>query len=282
MGIFGGGSSKSKNTTNTVAEPWEASQPLLKDLIAATGSAFGSGQFDIDPYSGRRIARQSGTTRQSLEMFGDIAGQDDPFLGGAAGGFENLLNFGQAPDFLGDPYNNLSTLKENALGEIMPAAMRPFSGAGMLDSTLAADAAGRAATQAIAPFDYGAWNQQQDRLLSSWGQQQSRELQGLQSAVGMAPGLSQARYIDPQMLAMAGGVQDSYAQSKIDARMAKYYEGQNQPYDELQRAASLALGFGGMGGSKTTTGTQPGGGALGAVGGAFQTLSPLVALSLMK
>ena len=83
------------------------------------------------------------------------------------------------------------------------------------------------------------------------------------------------------MLAMAGGTQDAFAQSQIDAEMAKYYEGANQSYDELQRAASLALGFGGMGASSATTQQQPGGGLMGAAGGTLQTISPLIALSLM-
>ncbi len=254
---FGGG--KSKTTTNTISQPWKASQPLLKDLIAATGSAFNAGQFDISPYGGERVAPQSGMTQQSLQMYGDIAGAGNPFGGPAAGAFGDFMN--------PDQYRDLDMLKENALGDIMPAAMRPFSGAGMLDSTLAADAAGRAATQAIAPYEYGAWNQQQERKLS---------------ALGMTPSLATTSYLDPMMLGQAGGQQDAFAQSQIDAQMAKYYEGANQPYDELQRAASLAMGFGGMGGSSQSTSRQPSGGALGVGGGLMQTLSPLAMMAMMR
>ena len=176
--------SSNKTTTNTIAEPWKASQPLLKDLIGATGTAFGSGQFDISPYGGERIAPQSGMTQQSLGMFGDIAGAGNPFGGPAAEGFGDFMN--------ADPYRDLDLLKQNALGDIMPAAMSRFSGAGMLDSTLAADAAGRAATEAIASYEYGAW-----------GDMQSRKL----AALDMAPDLARASYTDPMMLAMAGGTQ---------------------------------------------------------------------------
>ena len=253
-----GKKSSNKTTTNTIAEPWEASQPLLKNLLGATNDAFEGGQFDIAPYQDPRIAPQSGMTKESLAMFGDIAGAGNPFMGSAAEGFGDFMN--------ADPYRDLDVLKQNALGDIMPAAMSRFSGAGMLDSTLAADAAGRAATEAIAPIEYGAWNQQQSRKLA---------------ALGMAPDLARASYTDPMMLALAGGTQDAFAQSQIDAEMAKYYEGANQSYDELQRAASLALGFGGMGASSTSTQQQPGGGLMGAAGGTLQTISPLIALSLM-
>ena len=248
--------SSNKTTTNTIAEPWKASQPLLKDLLGATGTAFGSGQFDISPYGGERIAPQSGMTQQSLGMFGDIAGAGNPITPQAQGAFGDFMN--------ADPYRDLDLLKANALGDIMPAAMSRFSGAGMLDSTLAADAAGRAATQAIAPFEYGAWNQQQNRKLD---------------ALGMAPSLAMSSYLDPMMLGQAGLQQDAFSQSLIDAEMAKYYEGANQPYDELQRAASLAMGFGGMG--STSTSTQPGGGLMGVAGGALQTLSPLAMMAMM-
>jgi hypothetical protein len=86
------------------------------------------------------------------------------------------------------------------------------------------------------------------------------------------------------MLGLAGDRQDIFDQSQIDAEMTKYYEGANQLYDELQRAASLAMGFGGLGSTSqgTTAATQPGGGALGTAGGVLQTLGPLVALGLMK
>ncbi len=252
-------SNQTTATSNTVSAPWKASKPLLKDLLAATSGAFGAGEFDIAPYQDPRIADQSGMTQQSLGMVSDIATAGNPFMGQAAEGYESFMN--------ADPYRDLDMLKSNALGDIMPAAMRPFSGSGMLDSTLAADAAGRAATEAIAPYDYGAWNQMQGRKLS---------------ALGMAPGLAASSYLDPTMLGQAGQQQDAFNQSQIDAEMAKYYEGANQSYDELQRAASLALGFGGMGGSTSGTSTQqqPGGGLLGTAGGVIQTLAPLIMMGM--
>jgi len=253
-----GKSSKNSSTTNTISEPWEQSQPLLQQLLDSTGTAFNAGQFDIPPFPDQRVAPQSGLTQESLGQFGDLGTVGNSITPLAGQGFEHFMN--------ADPYRDLDVLKQNALGDIMPGAMSRFSGAGMLDSTLAADAAGRAATEAIAPIEYGAWNQQQSRKLG---------------ALGMAPRLAANQYLDAQMLGLAGDRQDSFDQRGIDASMAKYYEGQNQLYDELQRAASLAMGFGGMGGTEQGKSTQPGGGAMGTAGGVLQTLSPLVALGMM-
>ena len=246
----GGGSS------STQSSPWKPVKPLLKDLIGGTQSAYDTGQFNISPYDDPRVADQSGMTQQSLQQFSDIASAGNPFMGQAAGAYEDFMN--------ADPYRDLDTLKENALGDIMPAAMGRFGSSGMLDSSLAADAAGRAATQAIAPFEYGAWNQQQGRKLQ---------------ALGMAPDLARSSYIDPMMLGQAGRQQDAFAQTNIDADMAKYYEGENQSYDELQRAASLAMGLGGMG-SKAKT-SEPGGGALGMAGDVMQIAGPLMMMASM-
>ncbi len=256
---MGKSSGSSTSTTNTVARPWKPSHPLLENLLGATEGAFDTGQFDISPFPDQRIAPQSGLTQESLGQFGEIGTAGNTITPLAGQGFEHFMG--------ADPYRDLDVLKQNALGDIMPAAMSRFSGAGMLDSTLAADAAGRAATQAIAPIEYGAWNQQEGRRLG---------------ALGMAPQLAANLYLDAQMMGLAGNQQDAFSQSQIGAQMDKYYEGANQPYDELQRAASLAMGFGGMGSSTQETTPQPGGGAMGTAGGLMQTLGPLVALGMMK
>lgn len=252
------GSKGSTSTSNTVTEPWEASQPLLKQLLGDTGAQYDAGSFDIQPWPGIRVAPQSGMTQDALQGFADIAGAGNPITPAATQGFMDMM----------DPsgFGGMDALKANALGEIMPAAMQSFSGAGMLDSSLAADAAGRAATQAIAPIEYGAWQQAQNRKLG---------------ALGMTPQLAASQYLDPQMLSMAGQQQDAFNQNVLNAAMGAFGEEQMRPYDELQRAASLAMGFGGMGG----TGAQKQGGgssALGTAGGIVQTVAPLMALAKLS
>ena len=220
-------------------------------------------------------------------------------------------------------YRDFDTLKENVLADVIPAVSSRFGDAGMLDSSMAADTISRSAASAIAPIEYGAWENAQNRALSAYGQAapmeqgayesaRGRQMQalgltpelmgarytdpmmalqagrgsdqfGLQnrsqilSALGLAPELSSARYMDPQMLGMRGQAYDQYTQSLLDAGMGQWYEEANRPYDELQRAASLGLGFGGMGGQTSQTQGQDQG-FMGTVGGIMQTLSPLLFL----
>lgn len=99
----------------------------------------------------------------------------------------------------------------------------------------------------------------QDSFLDN---QRDRQMQTL----GMADDLSSLRYLDPQMLAWAGGQQDQYGQSLVDASMANYYEQALRPYDMLQRASGLGLGFGSAGQGGTSTQEQPGSGLMSGLG----------------
>jgi len=82
------------------------------------------------------------------------------------------------------------------------------------------------------------------------------------------------------MMMLAGTQQDMYGQRQADAARELYYETQSQPYDEIQRAASLAMGFGGMGGTQKSKEGGGGGGILGTAGGILQTLAPLMMFAL--
>ena len=256
MSSKGGG----KTTSNTVSEPWSASQDLLKGLIGDTQSLYGQGGMDIAPWPGIRVAPQSAMTQGSLQGFYDTATEGNPITGQAQQAFGDFMG--------GNQFGGLDQVKQNALGSIMPGAMSRFSGAGMLDSTLAADAAGRAATEAIAPIEYGAWNDAQNRKLS---------------AMGMAPQLAANSYLDDQMLGMAGGQMDQYNQSLLNAAMGSYGDETNRQMDELQRAASLGMGFGGMGGTSTGTAKEGGGGGtMETIGSIAQTVLPLMAMAFIS
>ncbi len=136
MGKPGGGGSGSSETTQQ-AKPWEPSKGILKTLIGDTTGSYNAGMFDTPTYPGIRVAPQSTMTQMGQQGIYDIASQGNPITGQAQSAFGDIVSGNNI-------YRDLDVLKQNALGDIMPAAMSRFSGAGMLDSTLAADAAGRA------------------------------------------------------------------------------------------------------------------------------------------
>ena len=123
------------------------------------------------------------------------------------------------------------------------------------------DYAGRAATEAVAPIEYGAWNAAQDRSLQ---------------AAGMAPGLAEAAYLPQQMQARVGTQQDLMAQAMAEAEMAKYYEGQGQQANNFQGYLDAIMGLGQMGGTQSQTSPQPGTGIGPAIAGGLGTFGSLL------
>lgn len=256
MGSKGG----SKTTQTAKAEPWSAAQPLLKNLIGDTTRMYQAGGLDIPPWPGARVAPQSNLTQAGLQGYWDIGTGGNPITGPATAAFGDIVG-GQ------NIYNNLGAVREQALAGAMPAALAPFEASGMLDSTFAADAAGRAAAGALAPIEYGAWENAQNRRLS---------------ALGMAPQLAANQYLDAQMLGMAGQQQDAYTQNLLNAAMQSYGDAANRGYDELQRAAGLGMGFGGLGSTSTAQAKEgQSGSTMGTIGGIMQTVLPIVAMFAM-
>lgn len=244
---------KSSNTTtsNTVAEPWSAAQPFLTDLLGDAAAGYGAGLFDPQPWGGIRVAPQSNMTQQSLQSIYDIGSAGNPITPQAQSAFGDIVG--------GDNiYAGLDQVKQNVLADVIPAVSSRFANSGMLDSSMAADTISRAAASAVAPIEYGAFDNAQNRRLS---------------ALGMAPQLAANSYLDAQMMNMGGSQLDQYNQALLDQTRGAYGEEVNRPYDELQRAASLALGFGGLGGSQSSTNSQGSGGS-----GALQTAGSVLGL----
>lgn len=225
-----------KSTTTTNADPWEAVQPQLKDLARQGQRLANNGGFAADPYQGSRVGGFGNTSQEAMGMIRSMARDGAPGIDTAINTLTGMMN--------GTGYSDLATVKKNALGSAIPAATAMFSGSGLADSTMAMDTVGRAAAEAVAPIDYGAWQDQQNRALS---------------AAGMMPQMEQARYIPAQMLQSVGTMQDLMRQARIDSRMEKYYEKEMQNAENLRGYAGLLTPLGGMGGqSNSVTKESPG------------------------
>ncbi|OYW96980.1 MAG: hypothetical protein B7Z15_23980, partial [Rhizobiales bacterium 32-66-8] len=111
------------------------------------------------------------------------------------------------------------------------------------NSSVAQDGVARAATEALAPFEYGAYENAQGRAMQ---------------AAGMMPGMEQAAYLPFQMQSQVGAQQDAQQAAQIQADMAKYYEGQGQAAANFQPYLQAIMGLGGMGSSGSTTSPVPG------------------------
>lgn len=242
-----GGSSNT--TTVQRADPWGPTQSYLRNAMAEAGQIHGEGGLTADPYGGPRVAGLSDPSRMAQQMMMGQA-QGPNVTSAAAGTLSGMMDPSQ--------YNaRLEQVKENALGSAIPAAVSMFSGSGMTDSSTAMDHVGRAAAQAVAPLEYGAYQQAQDRAMQ---------------ASAMAPSIDQAGYLPAQMVGRVGQAQDQMRQAEIDADMARHYETGSQQGRELEAYTNLLLGYGGMGGSQSatmpgaSTGQRIGGSLLGGLG----------------
>lgn len=225
---MGGGTT---TTTQQTSEPWRPAQPQLIGALGEAGTMFKEGGFKVDPFAGPRIAGFGDVSQEAQSGILDMARGGAPMTEQASGYLSGMMD----PSYQSE---QLEAVKQNVLGSVIPAATAAFSGTGMLDSTPAMDFVGRAATEAIAPYEYGAYQAATDR--------------GMQAA-GMAPGMDVAGYMPAQMIGGVGAAQDELAQQQIAADMAKYYEEQGVDLNALRDYTNFVSGIGGMGGQVAGT-----------------------------
>jgi hypothetical protein len=108
----------------------------------------------------------------------------------------------------------------------------------MTNSSAAMDGVGRAATEALAPFEYGAYENAQNR--------------GMQAA-GMMPGMEQAMYMPAQMQMGMGQMQDQLSQQRASMAQQAYNEAAGMPAANFSPYLNAIMGLGGMGSSGSST-----------------------------
>lgn len=246
-----------KQTTTSKAEPWAAAQPYLLDAMKTASSMFGNGDFAADPYTGQKVAKYGTATQGAMQGILDQAAGGAPGIGAARDTLMGIMN--------GTGYSNMQGVRDNILGGAIPAATSMFSGSGMTNSSAAMDGVGRAATEALAPFEYGAYENQQNRMMQ---------------AAGMMPGIEQAAYLPMQMQLQVGQMKDAMRQQLLDSKMQTYYEGENQGANNFNSYLNAIMGLGGMGSSGSQTAPVPGTGLGSAITGGLGMYGSLLGAGL--
>lgn len=245
-----------KQTVTQKAEPWKPAQAGLRSAITGAQDLYAQGGFSADPYAGARVAPQSAATTGAQSSILNMAAGGAPGTEAARSTIMGMLSGGMNP--------NLEAVKNNALGSAIPAATAMFSGSGLANSSVAQEGVGRAALEAVAPYEYQAFDTAQNRAMQ---------------AAGMLPGLDQAMYNPALMQSQVGAQQDAYEQALINADMSRYYEGENQQAQNFQGYLNAIMGLGGMGGQQSTTSPVPGTGLGPAITGGLGAYGTLAGLS---
>lgn len=250
----GGGSGSSLQTTKNVNEPPEYIKPMLQggitdlnNLYMSRGGAGGAPEY----YPNATVAPQSTETQQAISRMTNRGLIGSPLVKAAQGQLSDTiggkyLNPSTNPYFSDALRASLAPQTENFMSTVLPGINSTFSGSGRYGSGLHQDNVDRAVTslnrsQADASVKAGA-----DHFNTERGRQTESS--------GMSPILASMDYADIDQLAAAGQAQDNFAQSKIDADVAKYNYNQNKDWDYIARYMAMLNG-GYPGGTTTSTGT---------------------------
>jgi hypothetical protein len=209
-----GGKSKSENTVQTSA-PYGPAQPGINKGLEDAFKLYKSGGLSYDYFPASTVAPTSTETADSWQMISDRARAGSPNLKAAQDYDARLLG----GDF-------------TALNPIMDTARNNINSNKSLTGRYGSDVHDRAITEGIGTIAANAQSQ----------------------AVGRAPGLAQADYVDPQMLAGVGAQREGVAQDNLNDMFKRWQFEQEEPANEIQRLFDLSSGnWGG-----TVYGTQPG------------------------
>jgi len=203
-----------------------------------------------------RVPGFGSTTTGAMQAILDRAGGGAPGIDAARSTLMGIMG--------GTGFGNMQGVRDNILGSAIPAATSMFSGSGMTNSSAAMDGVGRAATEALAPFEYGAFENQQNRAMQ---------------AAGMMPGMEQAAYLPEQMRMQVGQSQDALAQNRATAAQQAYGEAAGMKSANFQPYLQAIMGLGGMGGTSSTTSPQQGTGIGPAIMGGLGTYGALAGIS---
>jgi hypothetical protein len=208
---------RSMSTVNT--GPWAPQQPYLEDAFAKAQANM-PGAMGV--YQGPRIAGLNPTQGQA---FNDIRNMGDNKNVPAA--LEQNL-----ATIRGD-YLNSNPYIDKTFGMASDAVKRQYMTGTAPQTAGAMAAAGRYGSGAYRNQVSG--NEQNygktldDLATSIYGGNYANERGLQQQAVGMAPTLAQARYIDPQMRLMVGDREQAQTQAEYNDSLTRFNEGRDAP-----------------------------------------------------
>lgn len=239
MSIFGSKTKTSSNSTATSkTTAWEPLQGTLgkgADLLDGYLSNPGSNAV----YSGPRVAPLSADTQRGVKMLRDSKGATDSanFMRGIMGGGAGGMN------------PQVAAMQDQIRRQVMGQVASQFSNAGTVGGTANQEVLSRGLADGMA-----------QPLFAAYENDMGRKMQ----AASSLPGIDQQRITNA---VGAGGIMDSYKQSKINADMKAFDERRTAPLKAWSEIFPMVQSLGGQFGTQTqdqtSTQTQKQGGGLG-------------------
>lgn len=262
---FGGGGSSGNTTTVQKSDPWSGQQPYLTQQFQQAQNLYNSGQLAPQYFPGQTVASQSPFTQQAIQ--GTAAAATSP----QTTGLDNAANQ-QITDTLNGAY--LDPTKNPGFAQALADTQKAYSTGTAAQTDAAFNRSGAYGGSAYDETKGMQNKSYADSLNTLAGNMYTQGRSNQLQAAAIAPQTEGMPFAATSALAGAGGTQDAYNQSLINANVNKYNYNANLPQGGLQNYISLTGGN--YGGTNTTT--QPyysntganaiGGGIGGALGGA--------------
>jgi hypothetical protein len=266
MGGGKGGGGGGSSTVTQKADPWAPAQPYLQDIMQSAQDWYKS-DAGKNYFPDSTSVPLSADTQAALEQIRSRATAGSPVMDAANTNALDTIQ-GKYLDPASNPY--LQKTYDDAAGAANSSVNSAFSSAGRYGSG--------AHTGVLADK-----NNQLANQIYGGNYQQERSRQTAMSA--LAPSLAAGDYNDANALLGAGNIQQQQSANDLQDQINRFNFGQNMPLERLGGYNSLLQGFGGLGGSSSSTQplyTNTGAGILG--GGMTglslgQTLGPMLGLS---
>lgn len=261
MGGSSGGSGGGTQVVTQNTQPWSGVSPWLtggqvsvpdpnNPFVGRTREIPGAYELAFNRYQSEQPQFFPGSTVAGFDPWQTQA-QDRTAQLAMAGNPALNATQGTAAGYAAGDFSNpaIQGAIDAARRSVQPGIDSRFMQSGRSWSPAHAQALGRGVADATAPLIFGAQ----------------------QNAMGMAPGLAQAAYIDPNMLSSAGGQRQAMAQAGINEQMARHDFEQNREAMKIGQYAAILAGLPGGNISTTTGPMAPVGGGkgspLGTIGG---------------
>ena len=237
-----GGGSPSNTTTTTIAELPEFAQPYQEQLLEQ-GAALAGNPYES--YGGQMIAGFDPAHTQGMESVMSRATAGSPYMDAAQQYGVSQMN-GEMNPYVNDIINQNAQDMTSAYNDItspyftgQDVASGAFGNSGLQEARLNSMSD---LTQNVGEMAnnvrYGAWNDQQNRGMS---------------AMGFAPQMAEADYMDADKMMGVGDMLRDYEQSQLNQQYGDWQSEQMWPYQQLDLLSNTLRGAVAGGGSTTTS-----------------------------
>lgn len=232
-------------------QPWAAQQPFLTFGFDEAKRLYQNGPYQFYPNS--TVVPFSGQTSDALAGIEGRARAGSPNIGAAQGELGKTLG----GEYLSAGNPNFGAMMGRIASEITPQIDAKFAGSGRYGSGAHSAALSSALSDTAGQLAFQNYDAERGRMFN---------------AMGLAPGLAQADYMDLSQLANVGAVREGKAGEELSDQIQRFNFDQNAPDEALRRMMTLVAG-GQYGGQNVQTSSSNQGTTAGDLAGGLFSLA---------